>query len=461
MKINLKAYRIGVLVLLLAILAWSATTQELNYVEYQICNYSELTKNYCTDNEKTTAVNGSATLTVTEDSIVTFVFSKVSSYTFRLNGIEKSMNSEKESVTISWGTGSDGAIYRFVKGPTYFNFIKDKNWAIYFIGENFKDNRGLKSFNFGKKNYSISTLAICAYNEKNDEYDRCRYDSYTKPLSFDIKSDLKNDKIYLNIDAFPEIEVSKVDERKNGDGEVVHVFHGIGATKEDLTIVLGESYFVILTDDIKYNYSGRLYNKEDSYTNSSSHWSVSGSGVAINNEILITNAHVTKGLSYLSISQDGKKIETDGFSLVAEYPEDFLDLAIIRVKGANLFSCPISSKEPELGTEVLVYGYPMIDYQGEDLKVTKGVVSGRNGLHGDKATFQMDAAIQHGNSGGPIVSNGKIIGLATGILNVEKSQNVNIGIKSSRIVKALDYEKIKPKATTSDFKKCTYLLEGE
>lgn len=94
-----------------------------------------------------------------------------------------------------------------------------------------------------------------------------------------------------------------------------------------------------------------------------------------------------------------------------------------------------------------------------ELKVTKGIVSGKNGLLGDKSTFQMDAAIQPGNSGGPIVYNGKILGLAT--LMLINSQNVNVGIKATKIRNFLEFYEVTPKATTNDFEKCTYLLIGE
>ncbi len=147
-------------------------------------------------------------------------------------------------------------------------------------------------------------------------------------------------------------------------------------------------------------------------------------------------------------------------SLRITVTDDILDLSIIRVKGAKLNACPLSTKEPVLGSDILVFGYPQIQYQGADLKVTKGIVSGKNGYRGDKSTFQIDAAVQHGNSGGPIVSGGKIIGLATSILNVEGSQNVNFGIKASKIYHLLKFYNVTPKSTTQDFSLCTYLLTG-
>jgi S1-C subfamily serine protease len=137
------------------------------------------------------------------------------------------------------------------------------------------------------------------------------------------------------------------------------------------------------------------------------------------------------------------------------------DFAVIKVYGAKLNSCPVAVKEPNLGMEIFVYGYPKIGTQGSDLKVTKGIVSGVNGIRGDKTMFQMDAAIQPGNSGGPIVSKGKIIGLTTLKLVGDDYQNVNLGIKSSKLYHLLHFFDVDPKPTTNDFSKCTYLLYGE
>lgn len=41
------------------------------------------------------------------------------------------------------------------------------------------------------------------------------------------------------------------------------------------------------------------------------------------------------------------------------------------------------------------------------------------------------------------------------------SQNVNVGIKATKIRNFLEFYEVTPKATTNDFEKCTYLLIGE
>jgi serine protease Do len=74
--------------------------------------------------------------------------------------------------------------------------------------------------------------------------------------------------------------------------------------------------------------------------------------------------------------------------------------------------------------------------------VTRGIVSAIRGMGDDSGQFQMDAAVQAGNSGGPIYDeNGNIVGVVISQLNrlkVAKTlgslpENVNFGIKASTV----------------------------
>ena len=74
-----------------------------------------------------------------------------------------------------------------------------------------------------------------------------------------------------------------------------------------------------------------------------------------------------------------------------------------------------------------------------DGKVTKGIISANRGLGDDRGQFQMDAAVQPGNSGGPVYdANGNIVGVVVAQLNKLKfakaigslPENVNFGIKA-------------------------------
>ena len=96
----------------------------------------------------------------------------------------------------------------------------------------------------------------------------------------------------------------------------------------------------------------------------------------------------------------------------------------------------------ELGEDVMVAGYPYGEIFSNSIKVTKGIVSSNRGFGDDSGQFQIDAAVQPGNSGGPIYDeNGNIVGVVVAQLNKRKfekmvgsmPENVNFGIKASTV----------------------------
>ena len=100
------------------------------------------------------------------------------------------------------------------------------------------------------------------------------------------------------------------------------------------------------------------------------------------------------------------------------------------------------SEDVELGEDILVAGYPYGEVFSNSIKVTKGIVSANRGLGDDTGQFQIDAAVQPGNSGGPIYDeNGNIVGVVVSQLNKVKfakatgsiPENVNFGIKASTV----------------------------
>ncbi len=76
------------------------------------------------------------------------------------------------------------------------------------------------------------------------------------------------------------------------------------------------------------------------------------------------------------------------------------------------------------------------------MKVTKGIVSSLSGIGNNFSNIQIDAALQPGNSGGPIVDEaGNVIGVAVAKLDLKKviknwgviPENINFGIKASAL----------------------------
>ena len=107
----------------------------------------------------------------------------------------------------------------------------------------------------------------------------------------------------------------------------------------------------------------------------------------------------------------------------------------------------LRSNSVELGEDVVVAGFPSGDIFSNTIKITKGVVSAKRGMSNDSGQFQIDAAVQHGSSGGPIYDeNGNIIGVVVSQLNKLKvakaigslPELVNFGIKASTVKQFLN-----------------------
>ncbi|MDR1257427.1 MAG: S1C family serine protease [Spirochaetaceae bacterium] len=111
-----------------------------------------------------------------------------------------------------------------------------------------------------------------------------------------------------------------------------------------------------------------------------------------------------------------------------------LDLALIRTeyRSAYVFSV-IDRAEPKVGDTVFAMGSPV----GLEKTVTRGIVSatGRRLLQiGD--VIQIDAAVNHGNSGGPVIdSEGRLAGIV--FAGIEQFQGLNFAVPAERLAAAL------------------------
>lgn len=179
-----------------------------------------------------------------------------------------------------------------------------------------------------------------------------------------------------------------------------------------------------------------------------------GSGFFVGQEgYFVTNAHVVKNASNIFILYSGQKIE-----VVLVAVDDKEDLALLRSQ-TPMPGLEILSTEGEIGQDVFALGFPNPEVQGLEIKVTKGVISSQKGILDDEKQYQIDAAIQAGNSGGPLCDgSGKLLGVVTAKLNYravasnagELPQNVNYAIKSSRVLAMLKARGISTKTSQQE-----------
>ncbi len=145
----------------------------------------------------------------------------------------------------------------------------------------------------------------------------------------------------------------------------------------------------------------------------------SGSGVIVDPRgYIVTNYHVVESASTLSvILPDGTR--KDAQLVGQDYP--FSDLAVIKIDGDGYpFAVLGDSDQLQVGEQVVAIGSALGDFRNT---VTTGIVSalGRTlAVSADEVMegmIQTDAAINHGNSGGPLVNlQGQVVGINTAII---------------------------------------------
>lgn len=153
--------------------------------------------------------------------------------------------------------------------------------------------------------------------------------------------------------------------------------------------------------------------------------SSTGSGVVIGPGEILTGAHVVANATFLQVQ---KPSQPDKAVARVKAVSHDSDLALLEVIEPADFLADITPAEigamPKLRDEVAVVGYPV---GGEEISITEGVVSRievQRYSHSQRhlLAVTVDAAINAGNSGGPVFGAGKVVGIAfqkmTGVDNI-------------------------------------------
>jgi S1-C subfamily serine protease len=172
---------------------------------------------------------------------------------------------------------------------------------------------------------------------------------------------------------------------------------------------------------------------------------VSGTGFVISNEgHVVTNAHVVDGC----VGDIQGTLGGDApikLRLVASDTRN--DLALLQAPSPFKQVATIREKPMHSGDSVVAIGYPLYGLLTSDFTVTTGIVSSLSGIRNDSRFLQISAAVQPGNSGGPLFdTDGQIVGVVSQKLNQfavarvtgELPENVNFAIKTGALRDFLD-----------------------
>jgi serine protease Do len=149
---------------------------------------------------------------------------------------------------------------------------------------------------------------------------------------------------------------------------------------------------------------------------------------------IITNAHVVRGADTIAVEfSDGRIVEVEKVNGELYLADPFTDVAVIKV-GTDTPLFPArraTGVKPEVGDRVFAFGSPF----GFKFSMSEGIVSGLGRapgaavLTGGFTNFiQTDAAVNPGNSGGPLVDvRGRVIGMNVAIATGKESDGTTEG----------------------------------
>ncbi len=161
-----------------------------------------------------------------------------------------------------------------------------------------------------------------------------------------------------------------------------------------------------------------------------------GSGAIVSKEgHIVTNNHVIDGMDRIEVKlSDGRRKQA---VLIGTDPDT--DIAVLKIDADDLQPIPFGDSDAvEVGETVLAIGNPY----GLEESVTQGIISAKDRITSERtnALFQIDAALQPGNSGGPLVNvRGELIGINEQIYTETGGwQGVGFAIPAATVRRSMD-----------------------
>jgi S1-C subfamily serine protease len=160
-----------------------------------------------------------------------------------------------------------------------------------------------------------------------------------------------------------------------------------------------------------------------------------GAGFVVGQHGLIaTNAHIVSKAGLLVVTYEGQR-----HRLQLLFNDDELDLAIVRISAMDLKPLELRAEPVTVGETVIALGNPF----GVGVTASRGIISAEPRAIGSRERLQTDAAVNPGNSGGPLVD---LQGRVVGIVNARTAvgQGVGFAIPAAALARALAHRSERP-----------------
>jgi serine protease Do len=196
-----------------------------------------------------------------------------------------------------------------------------------------------------------------------------------------------------------------------------------------------------------------------------------GSGVIISQDgEILTNFHVIEGIRGGESTLEVKLSDGRTFKATVLGKDKELDIALVKISATHLPYAKLGNSESmRIGDWVVAIGNPL----GLDHTVTHGIISAKGRQlsgPGLESFLQTDAAINRGNSGGPLLNlKGEVIGINTAIrpdgqnigfaVPVDMINNILKDLRSGKPVNR-GYLGVNPKNLDNEFQSSLGILEG-